>query len=122
MKIATLFLLLLLATLSCAGPHPDEYSVKIHVTSSRWVVEPALDGPQARQKLTVTIGGSKKYELEAPVLKANLQAGVAVLALGDYKAKLVQDEHKSTYEFSRAYEFLFPDQKTRKFTVVGQFE
>jgi hypothetical protein len=122
MKTTVLCLLLLFAMWSWAGPRPDQYPIKIHVVSSRWVVEPAIDGPQALQRLTVTIGGSKKYELEAPVSKANLQAGVAILALGDYKAKLVSDEHKSEYEFSRVYEFLFPDQHTRRFTVVGQFE
>ena len=122
MKTIALCSLLLFATWSWAGPRPDQYPITIHVVSSRWVMEPAINGPQALQKLTVTIDGSKKYELEAPVLKANLQAGVAVLALGDYKAKLVSDEHKSEYEFSRVYEFLFPDQRTRRYTVVGQFE
>jgi hypothetical protein len=57
-----------------------------------------------------------------PPFRANLQAGVALLALGDYKAKLVQDQHKSAYESSQAYEFLFPDNTTRKFTVVGRSE
>ena len=53
---------------------------------------------------------------------ANRNAGVTLLALGDYKAKLVQDVHKTTYESSQAYEFLFPDKKTRRFFVVGQTE
>jgi hypothetical protein len=44
------------------------------------------------------------------------------LALGDYKAKLVQDKHRTAYESSQAYEFLFPDNTTRKFTVVGWIE
>jgi hypothetical protein len=44
------------------------------------------------------------------------------LALGDYKAKLVKDEHKKTYESLQEYEFLLPDKKTRKFSVVGQTE
>jgi hypothetical protein len=82
-----------------------------------WVVVPASIGPQDVQKLTVIIDG-KKYELEAP----NPRAGVSLLALGDYKAKLVQHQHKTTHESSQAYEFLFPDKKTRKFTVVGQTE
>jgi hypothetical protein len=45
-----------------------------------------------------------------------------LLALGDYKAKLVKDEHKTTYGSNQVYEFLFPDKKTRQFTVVGQTE
>jgi hypothetical protein len=57
-----------------------------------------------------------------PPLRANREAGVSLLALGDYKAKLVQDVHETTDESSEAYEFLFPDNKTRKFFVVGQTE
>ena len=81
-----------------------------------------LIGPQPVQRLSVLIDG-KKYELEAPAtLRANLQAGVTLLALGDYKARLVQDVHKTAYESSQAYEFQFTDKKTRKFMVVSQSE
>jgi len=41
---------------------------------------------------------------------------------GDYKARLVQDVHKIGYETSPAYEFLFPDKKTKKIAVVGLSE
>jgi hypothetical protein len=44
------------------------------------------------------------------------------LAVGDYKAKLVKNEHKGNYGFRQEYEFLFSDQKTKKFRVVGQTE
>ena len=120
-KIAVLFLLL--SAFSYAGPNNDEYSISVHVISSRWVMEPAiLNGPQPIERLGVIIDG-KKYELAAPApLRANLQAGVTRLALGDYKARLVQDVHKTAYESSQAYEFQFPDKKTRKFIVVGQSE
>jgi hypothetical protein len=122
MKEVGLSILLLLSTFSLAAPNPAEYSINVHVISSRWVMEPSiLAGPEPFQKLNVVIDG-KKYELEAPTLKVNLQAGVALLALGDYKAKLVQDKHKNGYESSQAYEFLFPDNRTRKFTVVGRIE
>ena len=120
-KIAVLFLLL--SALSYASPTNDEYSISVRVISSRWAMEPAiLNGPQAIERLKVVIDG-KKYELAAPApLRANLQAGVTLLALGDYKAKLVQDVHKTPYESSQAYEFQFSDKKTRKFFVVGQSE
>jgi hypothetical protein len=122
MKKISLFILLLLSTFSWAAPNSDEYSINVHVSASRWVMAPAiLVGPEAFQRLHVIIDG-KKYELEAPTTRANLEAGVTLLALGDYKAKLVQDVHKTRYESSQAYEFLFPDKKTRKFTVVGQTE
>lgn len=120
-KIA--LVVLLFSTFALAAPYPDEYSVKIHVISSHWVMEPAiLVGPEAVQRPNVIIDG-KKYDLEAASTKrANREVGVTLLALGDYKAKLVQDEHRTTYESSQAYEFLFPDNKTRKFFVVGQTE
>ncbi len=121
MKKTALLIPLLLATLSWAAPNPNEYSVNIHVSSSRWVMAPAIFGPKAHQKLDVIIDG-KKFELEASTLKADLEAGVTLLALGDYKAKLVQDQRKTAYESSQAYEFLLPDGKTRKFIVVGQTE
>jgi hypothetical protein len=122
-KIALCVLLLTAFSFSWAGPNTDEYSINVHVSSSRWVMEPAmLIGPQPVQRLSVLIDG-KKYELEAPAtLRANLQAGVTLLALGDYKARLVQDVHKTAYESSQAYEFQFTDKKTRKFMVVSQSE
>jgi hypothetical protein len=50
--------------------------------------------------LKVVING-KKYELKSGSVKN------VVLALGDYKAKLVQDEHKTAYDSLQVYEFLF---------------
>jgi hypothetical protein len=73
-------------------------------------MQPTLTSPEACQKLEVIID-RRKYELEDSTLEANLEAGVTLLALGDYKAKLVRDLHKTTYESSQAYEFLFPDKK-----------
>src|SRR5580692_9708751 len=103
MTKAALSILLLISTFLLAAPNPDEYSINVHVTSSHWVMEPAIGtGPEAFQMLNVVIDG-KKYELEAPTLNANLQAGVALLALGNYKAKLVQDKHKTAYESSQVY-------------------
>jgi len=122
MNKTALLVLLLLAAHSWAAPNSDEYPVNVHVSSSRWFMEPSiLGGPIPRQKLDVIIDG-KKYELEASTFKANLEVGVTLLALGDYQAKLIQDQHNTTYEASQAYEFLLPDNKTRKFIVVGRTE
>ncbi len=71
---------------------------------------------QGAQRLNVIIGG-KKYELVGGPTNP-----YAVLALGDYMAKLVKDEHKTTYDSYQIYEILFPDHKTHKFAVVGQTE
>jgi hypothetical protein len=68
----------------------------------------------AAQGLNVVIDG-KKFQL------FNSFNG-GLLALGDYKAKLIKDDRKTPYESDRAYEFLFPDKKTRKFFVSGQSE
>ena len=121
MRKAVLTVLLLFGTLASAAPNPDEYSIDVHVTSSYWRVAASILSPEPVQRLAVIIDG-KKFELEAPATRVNRNAGVTLLALGDYKAKLVQDVHKTTYESSQAYEFLFPDKKTRKFFVVGRTE
>jgi hypothetical protein len=73
-----------------------------------------MSSPAFSQQLDVVIGG-KRYELFA----SNINA---LLALCDYKAKLVRDEHPNAYDSFQVYEFLFPDKKTRKFTVVGVTE
>ncbi len=114
-------LALLLAPVSLAAQSPDQYTINVHVSRSRWSIDPSLGGPGAVQWLDVVIGG-RKYELKANIVGANLAGGTPLLALGDYKAKLVTDKHKDAYESEQAYELLFPDKKTRKFYVVGQTE
>ncbi|MGA2847292.1 MAG: hypothetical protein ABSF68_17925 [Candidatus Acidiferrales bacterium] len=109
MKTAALFVLLLVATLAPAAPAPDDYSINVHVTSS-YIVGGSGQG------LDVVIH-AKKYQLGG-----DLARGPAILALGDYKAKLVKDEHPTAYESRQEYEFLFPDNKTKKFVVMGQSE
>jgi hypothetical protein len=109
-RSALLILLLLLALCVTAAPAPDEYSVTIHVRSSYLLF---ADGG-ASQMLDTVIDG-KKYVLSAP-------SNSLLLALGDYKAKLTKDDHKTSYESNQVYEILFPDKKTRKFFVAGQTE
>jgi len=107
---------LLLSALCWAQSNAGQYLINVHVTSTRWDVVPTTLGPQAMQKLTVIIDG-KKYELEAEA-----KGRVALLSLGDYKARLIDDAHKNTYESSQTYELQFADKKTRKFVVIGQSE
>jgi hypothetical protein len=108
MKKLALVVVLLCSALAWAGkdPVPDEYKVNIHVTSSRLI--------ESWPRLSVIIDG-KKYELQG-------KPTLALLAPGDYKAKLVKDEHKTSYDSYRIYEFLFPDMKTRKYYLVGATE
>ncbi len=110
MKGSALLVLLLLATSAICAQKPDAYSINIHVRSSYFLHANGV----VSQMLDVTIDG-KKYQL------VGIQTG-ELLALGDYKAKLIKDEHRTTYESDQVYEFLFPDKKTRKFSVVGQTE
>lgn len=109
MKKVTLAVLLLLSAFawSEANPKPAEYTINVHVNKSYY-------GPHGEQTLNVVIDG-KKYELSAG-------PDGTLLALGDYKAKLLKDEHKRTYSIVQVYEFLFPDQRTRKFWLSGQTE
>jgi hypothetical protein len=110
MKKIALAILLFLSAHAWAGenPNPGEYNANVHVSSSSI-------GSIGRQDLNVVIDG-KKYELLCD------HSTYMVLALGDYKAKLVTDEHKTTYDSVQVYEFLFADKKTRKFEVIGQTE
>jgi hypothetical protein len=109
-KKITVTILLLASVFAWAGaePNPAEYTVYIHVSSSS-----IADG--GRQQLSVVIDG-KNYALESQSVPNVL------LAVGDYKAKLVKDEHRTTYDSSQAFEFLFADKKTRRFDVIGQSE
>jgi hypothetical protein len=109
MKKLALVVVMLFSALAWAGkdPTPAEYTLNVHVASSR-----LIEGGWSR--LTVIIDG-KKYELQGnPTL--------ALLTPGDYKAKLVKDEHKTAYDSYRVYEFLFPDMKTRQYHLVGATE
>ena len=94
MKRIVLAVLLLFSALSWAGSEPKlaDYTINVHV----------IDG--------------KKYELRS------VGPNNAVLGLGDHEAKLIRDEHKTTYDSSQVYEFLFPDNKTRAFEVIGVTE
>jgi hypothetical protein len=114
MKSYTLILMLLFvslfvplagATSGSTTSGSTDYPISVHVVSSLLV--------GGYFQLNVVIEG-KKYYLQ----------GVydGVLSPGDYKAKLVKDEHKTSYEANQTYEFLFPDNKTRRYVLIGQSE
>lgn len=106
-KIA-LAVLLLVSAFAWAGAEPGigDYTVNVHVSSSN-VTTGLL-------QLNAVING-KNYVLSSSAVPG-------LLALGDYKARLLKDEHKTAYDSYQVYEFLFPDNKTRKYIVVGQWE
>ena len=105
------FLFFIFSAIALAQSKPEEYSITVHVTASRCVVEPFIKGSIPALLLNASIAG-KKYELES-------DGRCSLLRLGDYKAKLVADTHKNSYEVYQAYEFQFDDGKTKKFEVVG---
>jgi hypothetical protein len=116
MKNGLFTLLLCFSASVFAAPQakPAEYNINIHVSASRMVRHG--DSSPYYEFLNTNIDG-KKYELSSTVAPQRL------LMLGDYKARLVSDEHfKGNYDSWQVYEFQFPDGKTRKFLVVGQLE
>jgi hypothetical protein len=110
MKRAILITLLLFAVSTVTVAAPNDYPVAIHVHSSYFL----YNNGGVSQMLDTVIDG-KKFML------ADFATG-QLLAIGDYKAKFIKDEHKTPYESHQVYEFLFPDGKTRNFNVVGQTE
>jgi hypothetical protein len=113
-KIALLvWLLTPIAPVALAAQTPTGYTINVHVGASRCT--PNYGAGAYYHELDVVRDG-KKYELQA------LMSDCALLALGDYPAKLTQDKHKTAYESARTYELLFPDKKTRQYMVVGQTE
>jgi hypothetical protein len=95
-------------------PAAGDYNVNVHVSATRMVRNP---GSLAHYQSLIVIIEGKKYELES------LDLPNALLMLGDYKARLVKDQHwAGPYDSYRVYEFLFPDNKKRQFLVVSESE
>jgi hypothetical protein len=114
MKLRAQFLLVFFCSaLAWAGS--GDYNVKIHVTATHMRRD---HGDSARrQQLDVVIDG-RKLQLESETIPN------ALLSLGDYKAKLVKNDHwrGAAYDSYEVYEVLLPDKNTRRFIVVGQSE
>lgn len=112
-----LFALVLLSSVSLSAAPPakqPDYNISVHVSASR-TVQHSESAPRYQQ-LDVTIDG-KKLELESMLAVQKL------LMLGDYKARLVTDEHgKGDYDSWQVYEFQFSDKRTREFLVIGSWE
>ena len=103
-----------------AKANPSEYNIPVHVSASR--IGKACDVVRGdsvchfTQTLTVWIEGLN-YELEAETAFPK-----GMVALGDYKARFVEEEPRVTKEFSKKYDLMFADGSTREFTVIAQFE
>jgi hypothetical protein len=94
---------------------PAEYTVQVHVQSSK-LVDVCRGGECSWvQHLFVVIDG-KKYELSENATRTDL------MRIGDYQAKILDNETERPYEYQRIYEIRLPDGWTRKYFVVGESE
>jgi hypothetical protein len=95
MKRLVFVFLLLLSILSFAAnksvANAADYTINVHVTASCMQID-VMPCPQ--RFLNVVVDG-KNYEVVVPT-KCNDNKGI--LALGDYKAKLVKDAHPTAYQ------------------------
>jgi hypothetical protein len=108
-KMTLVAALLLFSALAWAGqePNPADYTISVHVSSAR------VNG-RGLIRLKVILDG-KNYELEG------IDAESSLLKPGDYKAKAIPVKVKDVhaYDVYGAYEFIFPDKKTRRYGLVG---
>lgn len=122
-KILAIFMLLSSVSLFAqeAKPDPEIYTITVHVRSSRLVtncgnVTLGSSICYANQELKVEIDG-KKYDLNSGGLRHP-----AVLRPGNYKGRLLKEDTKRDFEYTRTYELLFSDGSTRKYGVSGEYE
>ncbi|MGA3370415.1 MAG: hypothetical protein ABSC48_01505 [Terracidiphilus sp.] len=129
MKKLLLVILLLSSTLAWGQKTPNQadYTTVVHVQSTQLVRVctnnmgiTGMHGEYAvncvnMQHLNVVING-KKFELSSKV-EVN-----AVFRTGDYKAKEILGAAPPAVEYNAAYDFLFPDGRTRTYVVVGESE
>ncbi len=90
-----------------------DYTVSVHVQSSRKITVCEGQGCTTEQHLIVLID-TKKFDLMELGRRTNL------IRVGNYKAKIVKDETPAPYEYRRVYQILFPDGKASSFEVVGE--
>ena len=127
MKKVLITILFLAPAFAWGKPHPEDYPIAVHVQSSRLVMEChsvlAMGRTLCNQSLYLNVKiGQKAFDFKA--------AGddyEYVLRPGDYNAKTLTDDPDKdnppgAYEYRQRYEFLFPDGKTRKFSVVSESE
>jgi hypothetical protein len=101
-----------------AAPQAAQYTIDVHVTASHTIHE--------CDSMLGSVGCGNKLHLNVVIdgKKFVLDGGIDdyLLRLGDYKAKLVQDEAQGAAEYKRQYEFLFADGAKRKFAVIAEEE
>jgi len=127
MKKVLVALLLFVPALTWAEkptPNLADYAVGVHVQSSRLITQCGMVTGGSNlcyqgQQLEVLIDG-KRLELQGGFGIG--KSAPKLLRVGDYKAKVVNEDTSLTYEYSRTYEFIFPDGKTAQYLVVYETE
>lgn len=116
-KLALAFLLLLPTTLLAASskPNPADFTITVHVVSSRW----DCAAPGGCSQILEATTDAQPVELTH---SSNTVGGV--LAAGNYPARLSTSVRTpkgddNAYDIYRAYDLLMPDRTVRTFTVTG---
>jgi hypothetical protein len=125
MKFCAGMLILFSLPLWSVAQGTDSYPLNVHVsrTELRYTCADVTNGNSfclGPQQLHAVIAG-KTYDLAAGDYKTG-GSKKGLLPLGDYRAKLLAEEHDRSSEFRIVYEFLLPDGSVRKFAVIGQSE
>lgn len=104
---------------------PNQFPLAVHVSASTYPPQsPAWGSPIAGwyEIITATING-KHYQLQGPTSNPKAQGCCnGLIDPGDYRGRLVKNEHITTYESLQEFEILFPDGTTRRFDVIAQSE
>jgi hypothetical protein len=121
-NVLWIFLILSAAAVRAEKPNPSDYTVNVHLQSSRMVLEcgDVTNGTSFchwYQVLGVTVD-SKKLELRGNLM----QKGPYILKPGDYKARVVKEDVTRSYGYQRTYQLLFPDGQVAEYLVVGESE
>lgn len=112
-----IFLLMLLATTASAQTDTTAYPLTATVEGSHIAIQcDEMKGSSLcipYLQISALING-RHLELQGGVAKDG------ILVLGDYKARLVSDQHKKQYHSNQLYELQYPDGSTEKFGVIGE--
>ena len=117
--LITLMMLCPVAAVGQSKAAKKSFPIHVHVTASKYAVIPSQfsdSGGNLIDELAVVIDG-KKYLWAAPTGRKN-----SLLLPGNYKARVMSDEHYAPYEVRRRYKMLLPDGKTIKVTLMGMIE
>ena len=114
MKANLIALGFIVPALALAAQSTGDYPITVHVGSSE-IFSECSQACTWYLPLHVTVDG-KKITLQHEHLRKDL------LWAGAYKAKIVNDETKKPYEYSKEYEFLLPDGEKRKYLVTSESE